>query len=88
MNCPYLMSDGRQFTNYLSSKHINNNISKENNVLQNSYNTFLKNQGLQYQKDSFEKNKIRCKQNFGNCYTNVNIQNCNFDVCKTMLLLE
>ena len=30
MSCPYLMSDGRQFTDYLSSKYTNTKISIKN----------------------------------------------------------
>lgn len=88
MECPYLMNDGRQFTDYLSSKYRNTIISQKNNIPQNSYNTFLQNHGLQYQKDLLEKNQPRCVKDFGNCYTNTNIQDCKFDVCKSMLLLE
>jgi hypothetical protein len=85
MSCPYLMSDGRQFTDYLSSKYTNTKISIKNKVPQNSYITYLQKYGLQQQQDMFEKNKIRCQEDFGNCYTNANIQECDFDVCKSML---
>jgi hypothetical protein len=88
MSCPYLMSDGRHFTDYLSSKYSNKNISKKNNIPQNSYNNFLQHNGLQYQKDLLELNSYKCKNNFGNCYTNANIQTCNFDICNSMLELE
>mgnify|MGYP003974973751 CR=1 FL=1 len=88
MSCPYLMSDGRQFTDYLSSKYSNTLISIKNNIPQNSYNTFLQNNGLQYQKDLIEKKHTKCVEDFGNCYSNFNIQDCNFDVCKSMLLLQ
>jgi hypothetical protein len=88
MNCPYLMSDGRTFTDYRSSTIINTDISLKNKVPQNSYNSFLVNNGLNYQRDSVELNSFRCKNDFGNCYTNVNIQDCDFDVCKSMLELK
>ena len=87
MSCPYLMNDGRQFTDYLTSKYRNTLISHQNKVPQNSYITYLQKYGLTYQKDMFEKNRVRCTQDFGNCYTNVNIQECDFDICKSMLEL-
>tara|TARA_E500000178_G_C16612309_1_gene569579 strand:- start:285 stop:533 length:249 start_codon:yes stop_codon:yes gene_type:complete len=81
------MNDGRQFTDYLTSKYRNTLISHQNKVPQNSYITYLQNFGLENQKDIFEKNRIRCNQDFGNCYTNVNVQECDFDVCRSMLEL-
>ena len=89
MNCPFLMSDGRHFTEYKSSKYVNTEISLRNNVPQNSFNNFLQNYGLTYLNDEKEKNKYFCQSNnFGNCYTNVAEQTCEFDICNTMLELK
>ena len=88
MSCPYLMSDGRHFTDYLASKYSNNKISNQNNVPQNCYYTFLQNNGLKYQKDLFKKNSFKYNNKFGNCYTNATIRECDFDVCNTILELN
>ena len=89
MNCPFLMSDGRHFTEYRGSKYVNNEIYLKNKVGQNSFNNFLQNYGLTYLNDQKEKNKYTCQNNnFGNCYTNVRKQRCEFDICNTMLELK
>ena len=83
MSCPYLMSDGRHITDYRSNKYINLEIKKNYSLNNNNYRNFLKNNGLDVIRDYNELNKNNCKNlNFGNCYTNVNINSCKDDFCK------
>ena len=82
MSCPYLMSDGRHITDYRSNKYINSKLKYQYNINNNNYKTFLKNNGLNIIRDINEKKKNNCKNiNFGNCYTNVNINYCDDDFC-------
>lgn len=45
MNCPYLMQDGRQFTDYKSSNYSYEVLRKRYNVPENEMRNFLINNG-------------------------------------------